>query len=137
MRVYILRIAATVAVAAVFFTVSARAQGARNAEPTSCTAMCTCGGSSCSCSTGGGAGSKAVCPGDGTCTVFVCNEERPSLATPQGSLQLGPVSAVAVRWEAVTPGHAVARNCVGLLVAQFFDRGATRVVRRETEALLL
>lgn len=137
MRVYILRIAATVAMATACLTVSARAQVGTNAEPTPCTAMCTCGASSCSCSNGGGAGSKAVCPGDGTCTVFVCSQERASLATPQGSLQVGLVNGVAVRWEAVEPGHAVARNCVGLLVAQFFDRGATRVVRRETEALWL
>jgi hypothetical protein len=115
-----------------------------------CTASCACSTRSCQCSTTGGKG--AGCETDGeSCIVLRCGVVLPTqyfvapngllfrTAASEGDAQDAeptlPAPQDPTAWETVEPGHYVRRNCVGIVVEEWFDPAAAERVRAQSRTI--
>lgn len=117
--------------AAALFVVGrpASAQRVHQEQISQCNAGCMCGGTSCTCSNESGSGSKSVCPGDGSCTVFKCSGA--SLANA-GVTVIGQVTGKvggAARWVVQGDGVALKRACSGVVIDEYADKRAAAELR--------
>lgn len=122
-----------------------------------CTTKCGCISDGCGCSSSGGNGGECSSSGDG-CFVKKCGTELQSvsasaLLTPEGQLVtvddlfatgaetagLVPVAALAenTRWERMSEGHWVLRNCAGMVLRQAFDTPRSERIRSEATELAI
>ena len=114
-----------------------------------CTVKCGCYSDGCGCQSGGGNGSSCSASGAG-CYVSSCLPQmvRTENAADGSLVALaddagGRVAAAprpnppAAQWERVAPGHSVARDCRGVVVAQYYEPPAAEQVRAEARTLSL
>jgi hypothetical protein len=116
-----------------------------------CTASCACTTRSCECSTVGGKGSGCETDGE-RCIVLRCDAIFPTryIVAPNGTLFRTAASgnpdsmegadapgAEPSRWQTVAPGHAVRRNCLGIVLEEWFDPAAARAVREQSRLIVI
>jgi len=123
-----------------------------------CTTKCTCFSDGCGCESSGGNGARCDASGNG-CFVTTCTVLRPVAFAPDGRALLagelparlagrntpagksddaaaGPAPGTAA-WESVAPGHAVARGCGGLILAEWYAPEKARELRAASRTLVL
>lgn len=73
-------------------------------------------------------------------TVLVLREDVPNGRTSPDAVGSAPralAASLPLGWEADGPGHAVARNCRGLVVAEYFDQDIARQLRERSRRLVI
>lgn len=119
--------------------------------PSSATAQCkwgcACQGASCGCNS---RGNVADCVASGTgCVVGTCGAEDhgvtfaadgsvvrlTSEARGDSAREADAAPGGTARWEFVSAGHSVARDCSGVIVARYFD-SATAAALRERDFVI-
>ncbi len=114
---------------------------AAQTEVDGCTMKCYCNSSGCGCQGEGGNGSGCTASGNG-CFVDKCGgtEDLLVVFAPDGSaLYLRPSASgdatvngfAGSAWEGVQRGHAVARDCRGLVAARYVDKESAAAMRAQ------
>ncbi|MBW3656617.1 MAG: hypothetical protein KY444_10980 [Gemmatimonadetes bacterium] len=141
--------------AAVALTVASAALTPGTAEA-QCTYGCACEKGACGCNSNGN-GDRCDAGGTG-CVVSKCGTEEELAFAPDGSVirlasaavdedparqpagnEPAPTGAMSgsTRWEYVSDGHSVARNCSGVVVARYYDARTAAAIRRKDSTLTL
>jgi hypothetical protein len=135
------------------FSLPAHAAAQTSAGPAQviagCTVKCGCYSDGCGCQSSGGNGSGCSASGDG-CYVNACPSQMGPVEIaadgslvaladdPSGRVAAAPrVQPPAAQWERVAPGHAVARDCRGVVVAEYYEPQAAEQIRAEARTLSL
>lgn len=123
---------------------------------TRCTTECECVSDGCGCRSSGGNGSGCSASGDG-CFVKKCGTELQSvgMAADGSFVDLRDVmpavfasdqndgrrdvnrQPTAADWQFVSKGHAVARDCSGIIIARFYDASTATGIRRASKNLTI
>lgn len=137
-----------------------------NAEA-QCTMKCTCVGTSCTCSSSGGAGGTCSTNGS-SCIVTACKPKPQSVSFSLEGLPLSAGSDVANpfviqglfafanfrsllpdledqlaghvftgSWETVSPGVGVRKDCTGLITARYYDRRVAEAIRMRQRKIVI
>lgn len=126
----------------------------RSLSAQDCTVKCSCLTDGCGCHSTGGNGQECQANGS-SCAVTKCGEViRPVGFAPDGRVlvQDTPLPQLAVflalrrpgvrlletgEWETAGPGHAVARGCLGIVLAEWFARETAADLRAASGELLI
>lgn len=131
---------------------------APSAAEAQCVYGCACQGGACGCNSNG-TGDGCTASGEG-CVVSTCDDttiqsvafapdgsvvqfasetegEGANVTSADGVRSLRAQLSGSTRWEYVSAGLSVARNCSGLIVARVYDRQAAAAIRQKDRTLTI